>query len=32
VPEYQALLEAIGFVEVQARRTGAPVDAILARK
>jgi acetylserotonin N-methyltransferase len=30
--EYQALLEAAGFVRVQGRRTGAPLDAVLARK
>lgn len=31
-PEYRALLEAAGFSEVQARKTGAPLDAILAIK
>jgi hypothetical protein len=31
-PEYRALLESIGFQAVETRRTGAPVDAILARK
>lgn len=31
-PEYRALLEAAGFTRVDARRTGAPVDAILAVK
>ncbi len=30
--EYRTLLEEAGFVEVQGRRTGAPVDAVLARK
>jgi acetylserotonin N-methyltransferase len=30
--EYRALLEAAGFVNVQARRTGAPLDAVLAVK
>jgi len=31
-PEYQALLTAAGFTQVTAHRTGAPLDAILARK
>jgi len=31
-PEYQALLTAAGFTQVNAHRTGAPLDAILARK
>jgi acetylserotonin N-methyltransferase len=30
--EYQALLEQAGFTRAEARRTGAPLDAILARK
>lgn len=30
--EYRALLEAAGFVDVEARRTGAPLDALLARR
>lgn len=30
--EYRALLEAAGFGEVEARRTGTPLDAVLARK
>jgi acetylserotonin N-methyltransferase len=30
--EFRALLEAAGFAEVEARRTGAPLDALLARK
>ena len=30
--EYRALLEAAGFTLVEARRTGAPLDAILARR
>ena len=30
--EYRALLEAAGFCDVEGRRTGAPLDAILARK
>lgn len=30
--EYRALLEAAGFDAFEARRTGAPLDAILARK
>jgi acetylserotonin N-methyltransferase len=30
--EYSALLEAAGFVNVQGRRTGAPLDAVLALK
>ncbi len=29
--EFRSLLEAAGFPEVEARRTGAPLDAILAR-
>ncbi|MEJ5367033.1 MAG: class I SAM-dependent methyltransferase [Bryobacteraceae bacterium] len=29
--EYRALLEAAGFGDVEARRTGAPLDALLAR-
>jgi acetylserotonin N-methyltransferase len=28
--EYRALLEAAGFTAVEARRTGAPLDAVLA--
>jgi len=28
--EYAALLESCGFCQVEARRTGAPLDAILA--
>jgi len=28
--EYRALLESCGFERVEARRTGAPVDAVLA--
>ena len=32
VSEYRALLEAAGFVDVQGRRTGAPLDAVLALK
>jgi acetylserotonin O-methyltransferase len=32
LPEYQRLLEAAGFKEVDGRRTGTPLDAILARK
>jgi acetylserotonin N-methyltransferase len=31
-PEYQALLESAGFGEVQARRTGTELDAVLAIK
>ena len=31
-PEYQALLTAAGFTKITAHRTGAPLDAILARK
>jgi acetylserotonin O-methyltransferase len=30
VPQYRALLEAAGFSRVEAKRTGAPLDAILA--
>ncbi|MFM7150501.1 MAG: class I SAM-dependent methyltransferase [Gemmataceae bacterium] len=30
--EYQSLLRAAGFSQVEIRRTGAPLDAILARK
>ncbi len=30
--EYRALLEAAGFAQVEARRTGAPLDAVLAWK
>jgi hypothetical protein len=30
--EYEALLLAAGFSKVNSRRTGAPVDAILAIK
>jgi acetylserotonin N-methyltransferase len=30
--EYDVLLRQAGFVDVQGRRTGAPLDAILARK
>lgn len=30
VPEYTALLESAGFTQIDARRTGAPLDAILA--
>jgi acetylserotonin O-methyltransferase len=30
--EYRALLEAAGFIHVQGRRTGAPLDAVLATK
>lgn len=30
VPEYTALLESAGFSQIDARRTGAPLDAILA--
>jgi acetylserotonin N-methyltransferase len=30
--EYRALLEAAGFADVQGRRTGAPLDAVLALK
>jgi acetylserotonin O-methyltransferase len=30
--EYRALLEAAGFGQVEARRTGTPLDAVLARK
>jgi acetylserotonin O-methyltransferase len=32
VGEYRALLEAAGFVDVLGRRTGAPLDAVLALK
>ena len=32
VAEYRDLLEAAGFTRVEAHRTGAPLDAILARK
>jgi acetylserotonin N-methyltransferase len=32
VSEYRALLEDAGFVDVQGLRTGAPLDAVLARK
>ena len=32
VGEYRALLEAAGFADVQGRRTGAPLDAVLALK
>ncbi len=31
-PEYRALLEQAGFASVDARHTGVPLDAILARK
>lgn len=30
--EYRAMLEAAGFAHIEARRTGAPLDAVLARK
>jgi len=30
--EYRALLEAAGFGDVEARRTGTPLDALLARR
>jgi len=30
--EYQALLEAAGFTDVEGRSTGAPLDAVLAVK
>ena len=30
--EYRALLEEAGFSQVEARRTGAPLDAVLALK
>lgn len=30
--EYRSLLEEAGFTQVEARRTGAPLDAVLARK
>jgi acetylserotonin N-methyltransferase len=30
VPEYTALLESAGFTQIDARRTGAPLDALLA--
>jgi len=30
--EYRSLLESCGFTQVEARRTGAPVDAVLAFK
>ena len=32
VAEYRHLLEGAGFTSVEARRTGAPLDAVLARK
>ncbi len=32
VAEYRDLLEAAGFKDVEARRTGTPLDAVLARK
>lgn len=32
LPEYSALLNQVGFCDVQGKRTGAPLDAILARK
>lgn len=32
LPEYAALLRRAGFSEIQGRRTGAPLDAILALK
>jgi acetylserotonin N-methyltransferase len=32
VPEFQALLESAGFTDVEGRRTGAPLDAVLGRK
>ncbi len=32
LPEYRALLEAAGFRSVEGRRTGTPLDAILALK
>ncbi len=32
LPEYRALLRAAGFREIEGRKTGKPVDAILARK
>jgi len=32
LPEYRALLEAAGFRAVEGRRTGTPLDAILALK
>jgi acetylserotonin O-methyltransferase len=30
--EYRALLESAGFTGIEARRTGTPLDAVLARK
>jgi acetylserotonin N-methyltransferase len=30
--EYRVLLQQTGFTSVEARRTGAPVDALLALK
>jgi acetylserotonin O-methyltransferase len=32
VGEYRALLQAAGFADIQGRRTGAPLDAVLALK
>ena len=32
LPEYRELLESCGFAQVQGRRTGAPLDAVLAFK
>lgn len=32
VSEYRALLEAAGFTNIEGRRTGAPLDAVLALK
>jgi acetylserotonin N-methyltransferase len=32
LPEYRALLESAGFTNIEGRRTGAPLDAILALK
>lgn len=32
LPEYAALLNRAGFVNVEGKRTGAPLDAILAIK
>ncbi len=32
LPEYRVLLESVGFAQVEGRRTGAPLDAVLALK
>jgi acetylserotonin N-methyltransferase len=32
LPEYEALLRGAGFSQVEGRRTGTPLDAVLALK